>query len=108
MRTLYERLQQSQRDVWVDWEDIPPSAEWLREIEQAIEAADALIFVLSANSLASRVCVHEVEHAVRYNKRIIPVVFEDVDARLAPAPLDRLNWLSSARPTTSLPASRRW
>lgn len=104
MRTLYERLQQSQRDVWVDWEDIPPSAEWLREIEQAIEAADAFIFVLSANSLASRVCVHEVEHAVRYNKRIIPVVFEDVDARLAPAPLDRLNWLFF-RPSDDFTAS---
>ena len=39
MQTLHESLQRSKREVWVDWEDIPPSAEWLREIEQALGIA---------------------------------------------------------------------
>ena len=40
VRTYHNSLAGAKRDVLVDWEDIPPSAEWLRETEQAIEAAD--------------------------------------------------------------------
>ena len=40
--------------MWVDWEDIPPTAEWMREVEVAIEGADTFVFVLSPDSLKSR------------------------------------------------------
>jgi hypothetical protein len=33
-------LKEHGRNAWVDWEDIPPSAEWMQEINSAIEAAD--------------------------------------------------------------------
>jgi TIR domain len=93
VRKLHDRLQHAKRDVWVDWEDIPPSAEWLREIEQAIEAADTFIFVLTPDSLASNTCGHEVDYAQRCNKRVIPVVAREVAAATVSNALGRLNWL---------------
>jgi len=90
---LHTRLANDQRDVWVDWEDIPPSAEWLAEIEQAIEAADTFVFVLSPESIASKTCLQECNHAVQYNKRIVPVVAQDVSAQGVPAAIGKLNWL---------------
>lgn len=32
VRKFHDALAAARREVWVDWEDIPPSAEWLREI----------------------------------------------------------------------------
>ncbi len=44
---LHDRLAAEGKDVWIDWEDIPPVAEWFSEISAAIEGADSFIFVLS-------------------------------------------------------------
>jgi hypothetical protein len=92
VRKLHEHLKRAERDVWVDWEDIPPSAEWLREIEQAIEAADTFIFVLTPDSLLSKTCIHEVDYASKYKKRIVPVVARDATTGV-PEVVARLNWL---------------
>jgi hypothetical protein len=40
VRRLHEALGERNRDTWVDWEDIPPTAEWLEEIYSAIESRD--------------------------------------------------------------------
>jgi hypothetical protein len=93
VRTLHDALAGAKRDVWVDWEDIPPSAEWLREIEPAIEAADTFIFVLSPDSLSSKACRDECDHATRYNKRMVPLVVRDVAHGSVPDRMARLNWL---------------
>jgi hypothetical protein len=98
VRTLHDRLAAEKREVWVDWEDIPPSVEWLAEIERAIEAADTVVFVLSPDSLGSKTCRHECEHAARMGKKLIPVVTRDVDATAVPESLGRLNWLSFTAP----------
>jgi hypothetical protein len=92
VRTLHNHLQRAKRDVWIDWEDIPPAAEWLRELEQAIEASDTFVFVLTPNSLLSKTCIHEVEYASKCNKRIIPVIARDVTASV-PEAVAKLNWL---------------
>jgi WD40 repeat protein len=98
VRTLYNALAAAGRDAWVDWEGIPPSAEWLHEVYGAIEAADTFLFVLSPDSLHSDVCAKEVAHALECKKRTIPVVCRDVTAAdvqtVAPlAPLAALNWI---------------
>ena len=59
VRSLNDALAAVQREVWVDWEDIPASAEWLAEIEGAIEGAQAFVFVLSPDSVTSEVCAIE-------------------------------------------------
>jgi WD40 repeat protein len=90
---LHDALQQAGRNVWVDWEGIPPSAEWMREIYAAVESADAVLFVISSHSAASHVCAQEVLHAVGNNKRLIPVVLEDIDPALLPQPVAERNWI---------------
>ena len=57
-------------ETWVDWEGIPPSADWMRQIEAAINAADAIMCVLRPEFVASVVCGHEVTHAAKQHKRL--------------------------------------
>lgn len=74
VRKLHAQLSKDGRDVWVDWEDIPLSADWWSEIREAIEATDTFVFVISAESLGSPICQFEIAHAIDYNKRLIPVL----------------------------------
>ena len=80
-------------DFWIDWEGIPPTVDWWREIEKGIETADIFLFLLSPDSVGSKVCGQEIEHAVKNGKRLVPVVVRNVPASEAPAPLRVLNWI---------------
>ncbi len=93
VRRMHAALAARERQTWVDWEGIPPTAEWMQEIRAAIDAAQAFAFVLSPDSLASRVCREELDHAVAQGKRLIPVVCRDVVAADVPEALARLNWV---------------
>src|SRR5687768_2921088 len=79
VRRLYGALNDRERRAWVDWEGIPPTADWMAEVFAAIESADNFVFVLSQASLASEVCSREVEHAVKCRKRLVPLVWRDID-----------------------------
>src|SRR5262249_30047185 len=81
-------------DVWVDWEDIPPSAKWLDEGKAAIEAADALLFVVSPDSLASGICRQELDIAGESGKRIPPIPYRPGAPGPRPDPGGSHNWLA--------------
>jgi WD40 repeat protein len=87
VRKLHASLKEAKRDSWVDWTDIPPTATWLREIFAGIESADNFVFVISPDSVASETCRKEVEHAVKNNKRLIPVLWRAVALSHLPPPL---------------------
>ncbi len=95
---LHDALANLDRDVWIDWEDIPLTADWWNEIKRGIDATDTFVFVISQNSLSSPVCTLEVRHAVENNKRLIPVVIVDGPdatasfAEIAAAKLDEVVW----------------
>jgi WD40 repeat protein len=93
VRWLCQNLEAQGRDVWVDWEDIPFSAEWMREVQGGIEGANAVLVVLSPDWLNSAVCAQEFAHAIQNNKRLIPVVMRDVDPQKVPGPLAAINWI---------------
>ena len=71
---LVEALAKSDLETWIDWEDIPPSADWLDEISRAIEAADTFVYIVSRHSKNSEVRSKEVQHAIANQKRLIPIV----------------------------------
>ena len=87
-------------ETWVDVDAIRPSEKWMPSIEAAIDRAEAILVVVSPNSLASRICGKEVEHAAKQQKRLIPVVYEDVSFGV-PEALQELNWIF-ARDSDSL------
>lgn len=93
VRVLHESLTRLERNTWVDWQGIPPTANWLAEIYSAIEAAESFAFIISPNSVSSEVCGLEVAHAVKHNKRLLPIVYCEADAKAIPPALTALNWL---------------
>jgi WD40 repeat protein len=78
-RRVFDRLKDEEYSSWVDWIGIPYSAKWLDEIHVGINQADNFIFIISPDSLTSRVCQLEINHALQKNKRIIPIVRRDPD-----------------------------
>ena len=66
VRHLFDQLKARDREAWADWQDIPPTADWLAEIYSGIEAANTFLFVISPDSVASEICTLEIEHAVKH------------------------------------------
>jgi len=87
VRRLHDALGRANRDVWVDWEDIPLTADWWQEICAGIESADTFVLVVTPESLASPICTLELTHAAEHHKRLIPIIRADVDEKAAFASL---------------------
>ena len=92
-KRLTAELQKSDFDFWIDWEGIPPTVDWWKEIEKAIEESDVFIFLISPDSARSRVCKQELEYAVQNGKRLIPVVVRATEAVEIPSELEHLNYI---------------
>lgn len=71
---LCQRLGQMGYSVWIDQEDIPFAVNYQTHIDKSIEKAHNLIFILSPHAVNSPYCTEELEQALRYNKRIIPLL----------------------------------
>jgi len=92
-KKIVEALQGLNHDIWVDWEDISPAADWMDRILRGIEGVDAFIFLTSPDSIKSEVCKVEVTHAAKNNKRIIPVVVRQVNPNDAIDIIRNLNFI---------------
>ncbi|MCI0552014.1 MAG: toll/interleukin-1 receptor domain-containing protein [Anaerolineae bacterium] len=92
-RKLTEAFKGQDLDFWIDWEGIPPTVDWWKEIEKGIEEANIFLFLISPDSAGSIVCKREIEHAAKNGKRLIPVVVHDIKADESPTELKPLNWI---------------
>lgn len=79
--------------IWVDWEDIPSSSKWEEEIRKGVEKANSVVFILSPEWAISNECAKELKVAAEYNKRLFPIVCQNVDPKTIPAELASLNWI---------------
>jgi WD40 repeat protein len=94
VKVLHQALTESKYNAWVDWEDIPLTADWWEEIQSGIERADTFLFVISPDSIHSKVCNQELDHAISHNKRLVPIVRRDgFDSELMGPALRKHNWL---------------
>ncbi|NEQ23696.1 MAG: TIR domain-containing protein, partial [Microcoleus sp. SIO2G3] len=93
VQQLWEALARANQAAWVDWDDIPPTADWRNEIYLGIEAASNFIFVLSSHSINSVVCGEELNYAIKHGKRLVPIVRQDVDYQAVHPELAKLNWI---------------
>jgi WD40 repeat protein len=89
VRRLSDALAAQEREAWIDWKDIPLTAEWQQEILTNIEAADTFIFVISPASVASVNCRKEIDHAAGNNKRMVPILYRAVPDEDVPDTLAR-------------------
>ena len=88
-----DALEKTGHDVWVDWEAISPAVDWLEKIKNGIEESDAFVFLVSPNSIKSEVCNVEIGHAALNNKRIVPVVLQNVSSDETNETIRKLNWI---------------
>jgi len=93
VRRLGDELLAHKREAWVDWKDIPLTAEWQQEIFSNIEAADNFIFIISSDSIASMNCKKEIDHAVANHKRMVPIFYRPVPDDEIPDTLGRFQRL---------------
>jgi WD40 repeat protein len=93
VRRLHAALAERKLAAWVDWEGIPPTADFLREIHAAIEAADTIVLALSPDWAASSVCSQEAAAALDNGKRLVPLVCREVESDQLPPAVAALNWI---------------
>lgn len=76
--------------VW-DWrEDLASGDRIQSAIAQGIEGADNLVFLLSPESVRSERCLEELSYALSLNKRVIPVLTENLGLATIPAALNNV------------------
>ena len=71
---LYQRLTNQGFQVWFDQNDIPLGADFQEQINDGIEKSHNFIFIIAPHSVNSPYCAKEIALALKYNKRIIPIL----------------------------------
>jgi len=94
-KQLVQALQDAGKEVWIDWEDIPPGSEGFSDdIKRGLEGADAFIAILSPDYLESTYCVDlELGSAINLNKKLIPIVLKKFDDYPVPNGIGHINWI---------------
>jgi len=92
-KRLTDELQKRDLDFWVDWEGIPPTVDWMKEIAKGIEEADSFLAIVTPEWVSSKVCIDELDIAVKNGKRLIPVVPYDIVWNDVPSDLAHFNYI---------------
>jgi TIR domain len=82
----------------LDTRDLPDLENWRRELLSFIREADAVVFIVSPNSVESRECAWEVAQVAELNKRLAPIVLERVPDDRIPEAIARINYLFFDQP----------
>lgn len=99
-----EALREAGLTAWFDVAELLPGERWEQKIQQALRESTTLIVILSPNSIKSPWTFFELGAAVADEKRIIPVLTQDMDIRDIPFLLTRFQFLRESSP---LEAGRR-
>ena len=77
VQKLNDALDTAGVQAWVDWEGIELASDWMKTITDAIQGNDAFLFVISPDSLQSKICADELELGIKLNKKLIPILYRD-------------------------------
>ncbi|HKI06239.1 MAG TPA: TIR domain-containing protein [Thermoanaerobaculia bacterium] len=88
---LVAALETRDIEVKIDRRDLPLLEEWQRELLGFIQQADAVILIISPNSIKSRWIDWEIQRVLELNKRLAPVVFEPVPDDQIPDAVGKIN-----------------
>lgn len=79
--------------TWTHEMDIQAGEDFDKEVEKGIEQADNFIFFITHESIKSEYCEKELAHAVKYNKRIIPLRMDDIPVHDFPPEIRNLQFI---------------
>jgi WD40 repeat protein len=77
VKQLNDALDHAGVQAWVDWEGIQVASDWMATITNAIQGTDAFLFVISPDSLLSKVCADELCLGIQLNKKLIPILHRE-------------------------------
>jgi len=90
-------------EPFLDTKQILPGEDWKERLSGLILTADAVVFLISPDSVRSSVCDWELNETERLGKRLIPVVCRSTQGNLIPSRLQRINWIDLSDPTLAAP-----
>jgi hypothetical protein len=94
VQRLNDALDNAGVHAWVDWEGIELAADWMETITTSIQSTNAFIFVISPDSLKSEVCARELELALGFNKKLIPILHREAQkGQTMHQKLSSTNWV---------------
>lgn len=94
VQRLNDALDNAGVQAWVDWEGIELAADWMETITTSIQSTNAFIFVITPDSLKSKVCAQELELALSFNKKLIPILYrEPQKGQTMHGKLSATNWV---------------
>ncbi|MBD2200367.1 MULTISPECIES: TIR domain-containing protein [Calothrix] len=96
MEKIAATLRREAFTVWTNKTDIKTGADFVEAIYRGIEEADNLVYLMSLASLRSEYCQQEISHALSLNKRIIPILVEELDIEKVPPELRNLQFINFA------------
>lgn len=86
-------LQRQGITVWTSANDIQTGEAFQRAIDQGIEQADNVVYLLSPESIQSDYCQHELDYALALHKRIIPILVRPTAVSDQPPGLKDLQYI---------------
>ncbi len=91
--SVIQSLSRYAKTCWTHDRDIQKGADYERAIEQGIENADNFFYFISPHSVASEYCRRELDHALQYNKRIVPLLIAPTPEADIPEVLRHLQYV---------------
>jgi hypothetical protein len=91
-------LQEQGVNIWFDAEQIALGDKLQDRLENALRGSNVLVVILSKNSVQSRWMYFEIGAALADNKKIIPIVVDDVGHEQLPPLLTRYQYLREQSP----------
>ena len=79
--------------IWTNQTDIKTGTAFKQEINKGIEGADNFVYFISLATLRSHYCQEELAQAFAHNKRIIPLLIQEIDLNLLPPKLQELQFI---------------
>jgi WD40 repeat protein len=94
---IHQKLKGLGLEVWFDQEDIPLGVDFQNQIDEGIKLSHNFVFIIAPHALKSPYCLKEIELAVRYKKRIIPILHvepssQEIWEMMHPA-IGKINWI---------------
>ncbi|MDM8559459.1 SUMF1/EgtB/PvdO family nonheme iron enzyme [Candidatus Parabeggiatoa sp. HSG14] len=91
--SVIQSLSRYAKTTWTHDKDIQKGAGYERAIEMGIENSDNFFYFISPHSIASKYCQRELEHALKYNKRIVPLLIAETKETDTPKVLRELQYV---------------